>query len=604
MELVRAGVLSVVLIGGVFGLGRLLAIGVRRIGWFETRLESTVTGCRSLFTMVSVFGAFAVHAAHFRVPGLRAVLPSGPVGTVAWIAVVVTVTTATAVAAVTAFHRGFRPAVEAVINPEFEIDERDRRRGTIAAVGGIALFVLTPYAAIALPIPWEWVMVACYGGGVILWIGYVQSVQTLPPTGSPLRFTVIWAREPTADERERLERCYDRFDRSLGRPMIVRSERLDGALYVIGRGDDRLLWLREPLLEAASDDELAVALAKADEAMGALRPMRAARYVFVLLFLGLSAVAFEIPLPGTTPEWLLLGGAAVLLIAVLVWRTRQIIYRADDFASRELGADSVYETYRRLGLDIAFYAVQDADDPGRGRDAKFSVFVPTVSKRLDRLVDRNSLEGVDAKPTPQSVLEAPDDSDGDSGTPADELTADPRGGDDATGAGRSRTAPDASPGTGAESDATELIARLESLSEDEFVRFVADCWEAVGWDCTRSWHADEPGTDVKATRHEPDVETAAIQAIRATPSGVVGPDEIRAYDDLERQVAVGSVDSVVLVTTGRFASEIAARTEKRNITLVDGDELAALAEQVGAAERPTSDSSGTSESERADAGFF
>ncbi|WP_211290158.1 restriction endonuclease [Natrinema ejinorense] len=443
-------------------------------------------------------------------------------------------------------------------------------------------------------------MVGCYGVGAILWIGYVQLTQTLPPTGSPLRFTVIWGRKPTADERERLERCYARLDRALGTPLIVRSERLASALYIVGRGDDSLLWLREPFLEAASDDELTVALAKADEAKRYLHFVRSARYLLVGLFFGLCAVVFEIPLPGTTTEWLLLGGVAVLLVAVLVWRTRRSIYRGDDFASQAVGADTVYETYRRLGLDIGLYAAQDADDPGRGRDAKFSIFVPTMSKRLDRLVDRYSLEGVDAKPTPKSVLE---DADSDSGTAADEPTAEQRG-DDAMGASRSRSGPDASPETGSDPDAAELTARLGSLSEDEFVRFVADCWEAVGWECTRSWHADEPGTDVTATRYEPDVETAAIQAIRAPPGEVVGPDEIRVYDGLERQVSVGAVDSVVLVTTGRFAPEIGARAEKRNLTLVDGEELAALAEQVGTDEQPSSASSEVSESERANAEFF
>ncbi|WP_169924313.1 hypothetical protein [Natrinema ejinorense] len=150
MEWVRAGVFSVALIGGLFGFGRLLAIGIRRIDWFETRLESTVTGCRSLFTMGAIVGALVIHAVSLRMPSLRALLPSGPVGTAAWIAVVVSVTTVTAIAATMAFHRGFRPAVEAVINPEFEIDERDRRRGTVAAVGAIALIVLTPYAAVLL----------------------------------------------------------------------------------------------------------------------------------------------------------------------------------------------------------------------------------------------------------------------------------------------------------------------------------------------------------------------------------------------------------------------------------------------------------------------
>ncbi|WP_222916677.1 hypothetical protein [Natrinema sp. SYSU A 869] len=141
-----------------------------------------------------------------------------------------------------AFHRGFRPAVEAVINPEFEIDKRDRRRGTIAAVGGIALVVLTPYVAIVVPISGDWAVVTCYGVGTVLWISYVQLTQTLPPTGSPLRLTVIWAREPTVGER-------DRFDQSLGRPMILRSKRTpisserrrQASSFVSHRSTDRYL---------------------------------------------------------------------------------------------------------------------------------------------------------------------------------------------------------------------------------------------------------------------------------------------------------------------------------------------------------------------------
>jgi hypothetical protein len=124
-----------------------------------------------------------------------------------------------------------------------------------------------------------------------------------------------------------------------------------------------------------------------------------------------------------------------------------------------------------------------------------------------------------------------------------------------------------------------LKDELQAMDEYEFEHFVADVWEAQGWDCTVSQASNDGGIDVTATKSTPYPQKKLIQAKRYSSGNNVGSKAIQQYNSLKAEST--DVDSAVVVTTSQFTSPAESKAETLNVKLVDGDDLVALVDELG-----------------------
>lgn len=126
-----------------------------------------------------------------------------------------------------------------------------------------------------------------------------------------------------------------------------------------------------------------------------------------------------------------------------------------------------------------------------------------------------------------------------------------------------------------------LINELRAMDEYTFEHFIADLWEAQGWDATVTSESQDAGVDIIAERENPVPQKMVIQAKRyGKESAVTGPD-IQQYHSLQKQE---NADTVVVVTTGRFTGNALDRAEDLDVKLIDGDELVGLVQEAGGKE--------------------
>lgn len=126
----------------------------------------------------------------------------------------------------------------------------------------------------------------------------------------------------------------------------------------------------------------------------------------------------------------------------------------------------------------------------------------------------------------------------------------------------------------------QLKARLQSMDDYAFEKFVADLWKKRGFSTQVSQEAVDAGIDVVATKQTPYPQKELIQAKRYSEGNKVGGPEIQQYASLKRQGE--NVDSVVVVTTSSFSRHAKERADDLNVKLVDGDQLVRLAIQLNA----------------------
>ena len=100
---------------------------------------------------------------------------------------------------------------------------------------------------------------------------------------------------------------------------------------------------------------------------------------------------------------------------------------------------------------------------------------------------------------------------------------------------------------------TKVRDLLLRLSPYEFEQFVADVWEAQGWETTVRNQSRDRGIDVEAHRERPRRRYQAIQAKQYKPPNKVGSGEVRKYATLYQQDS--SIDDVLIVTTSDFTSD-------------------------------------------------
>lgn len=116
-----------------------------------------------------------------------------------------------------------------------------------------------------------------------------------------------------------------------------------------------------------------------------------------------------------------------------------------------------------------------------------------------------------------------------------------------------------------------FLEQLQEVDAYEFERFVAELWELQGWDTYVTKGADDGGIDVIAEQSKPYPKKEVIQVKRYEPSNSVGRPDVQQYASIRQERT--DVDTVVVVTTGRFTDGAENVAKKLNVKLIDGVRL-------------------------------
>jgi Restriction endonuclease len=111
---------------------------------------------------------------------------------------------------------------------------------------------------------------------------------------------------------------------------------------------------------------------------------------------------------------------------------------------------------------------------------------------------------------------------------------------------------------------------LQSVDPSAFEQFVADVWDARGWNTRVTRDSADRGVDVVATQQNPFRQKQIIQAKRYSDTNPVGSPEVQQYASLRQQE---DADVVIIVTSGRFSKQATSVARDLNVKLVDGDDL-------------------------------
>lgn len=541
------------LAGVMYALSRLLAGKVSRAVWSESPKRAVAITGRLVLAVLAVgagyglylrFPAFEPFVAHLesdRLATLGAAVEHG-IGM-----------GIPALAGVYAVQRALKPTVDDCCGWTYTVRPQDRRRKWVAiailVVGPVPSFVLI--SSVLVPIN----PVTMFP--IVLVLAALASLLCLPFVGHPS----VGSRDPTPTERRRLERCYERFDRSPGTLVIFDRALRDVAVFDAGRGSSRWTWVNESVLESATDDELAVLLAQATE-RSRRHQWGFAIAEFVLLVSGITlffnAFVF-LELRGFSAPNLaiaVLSGLGIVGSVGSARAARRCSYLADEFASRQFGAETVRRTYLEYGSAIA-YLDHDGDDGFLTRLMKGE---PSPDARIDRLTEQHSLAPLEDDPT---------DEDGDEGEGEEDDT--------------DTVISESNPSSGSAADATtatDATTALQSMDQQTFTRFVADLRSAWNWECEVVAGATDSPTDIVAT--DPSTaERILIRTIHRPNGSVVTESELEDADELLARVRNGTADTVIFVTNARF--DEGARNAAGEGTLIDGDELLDLVDRAGMA---------------------
>lgn len=253
-----------------------------------------------------------------------------------------------------------------------------RLRGALA--GGVFAGAVVVGAARAgsLPVARRWVPIAL----ALVAATYVIAVYPVQPGW---RFAWSTVREPTGEERDRVRECYERFGREPDRIVVYEGTTRTPSVFAVGRILGRILWVHESLLVEADGDDLAVALAFADERA------RAPYVTAVALAGGLAIGGLGFALAGAlrpgfeVVPLVPLAPLAVLVVA-LCWLAHHFTRTADAFAVEQFGIDAVEGAYERLGIRLTLADWPDWPVPSLLRSFHPD---PPIAWRLERLADRS-----------------------------------------------------------------------------------------------------------------------------------------------------------------------------------------------------------------------
>lgn len=131
-------------------------------------------------------------------------------------------------------------------------------------------------------------------------------------------------------------------------------------------------------------------------------------------------------------------------------------------------------------------------------------------------------------------------------------------------------------------DPDHLQRRLQAMDDYEFEHLVGDLWEIQGWNAEVEQQSVDAGVDVRATQTSPYQRKVLIQAKRYSDDNPVNGPDVQQYAALKQQEP--GTDESIIVTTGRFTGSAEDRAEDLNVKLIDGEELVALIDGLGAYE--------------------
>lgn len=121
---------------------------------------------------------------------------------------------------------------------------------------------------------------------------------------------------------------------------------------------------------------------------------------------------------------------------------------------------------------------------------------------------------------------------------------------------------------------------LQEVDAHAFEALVADLWSKQGWDTHVTRAVSDGGIDIFAEQVTPYPQKQAIQVKRYDPANAVGRPDIQQYASIRQEQT--DVDTVIVVTTGRFTDEARAAARSLNVKLIDGPQLYNLIDTLDA----------------------
>lgn len=240
------------LLVGMYALSRLTSAIVRRIDLSPHRTKRLLGYSRLLAMAV---GGTLSAVLYLRYPFLEPVVAALAFenGWVVWAVGHGLGMGTVALGCVYAVQRGLKPAFGALFDHDHTAPPHYRRRVWVAnafAVLGLSVSFLLLAVADAADVLIVIVVAAVVFGWLVV--------------RSPVATSALRTRDPTTEERERIDRCFDRFDGDAPTVVLFDDESEDLDIRLIGHRSVRTLWLQESLL-ADTTDELAAILATGDE---------------------------------------------------------------------------------------------------------------------------------------------------------------------------------------------------------------------------------------------------------------------------------------------------------------------------------------------------
>jgi len=126
----------------------------------------------------------------------------------------------------------------------------------------------------------------------------------------------------------------------------------------------------------------------------------------------------------------------------------------------------------------------------------------------------------------------------------------------------------------------EFLEQFQEVDAYKFEHFIAELWELQNWETIVTKGADDGGVDVIAEKSMPVPRKQVLQVKRYEPSNTVGRPDIQQYASIRQEQT--DVDTVVVVTTGRFSDGAEEVGKRLNVKLIDGPQLYNLIQALDA----------------------
>lgn len=111
-----------------------------------------------------------------------------------------------------------------------------------------------------------------------------------------------------------------------------------------------------------------------------------------------------------------------------------------------------------------------------------------------------------------------------------------------------------------------LRQKVLTMDATDFEHFIADLWEADGWDTQVTGETRDHGVDVIATKEDTVSHQVGIQA-KCYSANKVSENELREYLGVKHQS--NDIDAVVVATSSQFTNPAKSYAEEQNIKTIN-----------------------------------